>query len=357
MEKLTDMKLSSLKVTICSAFFIVLCNTCEKNTGQSLSVTTGEITLFSEGIYIFSGSVSGTGSEIITEHGFCRGTSVNPVRDEGSICLGARSSDGSFSYTEFNVLVNTTYYVRAFATAGSGTVYGEERSFTTPEALVPKLLDIDQNIYYTVTIGSQVWMAENLKALRYSDGRSIPRVEDRLTWYNFAMYTRAYCWYDNYGAIGATYGALYTWPSAMDIDSREEIKPGRIQGVCPDGWHLPSDDEWKQLEMFLGMSRTDSDSEGWRGTDEGGNLKHNGSQPWQSPNTGADDESGFTALPSGWRDGAGYFKNMGTATRFWSSSIRGDYAWTRQLDYNSSQINRTTKGLYEGISVRCIKDN
>lgn len=339
------------------ALILLSLSACEKDSREPLTVTTGDITIFSEGIYVFNGSVKGTGSEIISDHGFCMGVSVNTVKDESSICLGSRSSDGSFSHTVFNVSANTTYYVRAFVTAGSETIFGVERSFTTPETLVPKLLDIDQNIYYTVTIGSQVWMAENLKALRYSDGRSIPRVEERLTWYNFAMYTRAYCWYDNYGAIGAAYGALYTWPSAMDIDSREEIKPGMIQGVCPDGWHLPSDDEWKQLEIFLGMSGTDADLEGWRGTDEGGNLKHNGSQPWQSPNTGADNESGFTALPSGWRDGAGYFKNLGTATRLWSSSIRGDYAWIRQLDYNSSQINRATKGLYEGISVRCIKDN
>ena len=347
---------SELKTIAFIALILLSLSACEKEPGKPLAVTTDDITIFSEGIYVLNGSVSGTGSEIISDHGFCMGTSGNPVKDENSICLGARRSDGSFSHTEFNVSANTTYYVRAFASTGSETVYGEERSFSTPESLVPKLQDIDQNIYYTVTIGSQEWMAENLKALRYSDGRSIPRVEERLDWFNFTMYSRAYCWYDNYGAIGATYGALYTWPATMDIDSQEEIKPGRIQGVCPAGWHLPSDDEWKQLEMFLGMNLTEADLEGWRGTDEGGTLKQN-SQMWQSPNTGADNESGFTALPSGWRDGAGYFKNLGTAVRFWSSSIRGDYAWTRELDYNSSRISRTTRGLYEGISVRCIKDN
>ena len=199
-------------------------------------------------------------------------------------------------------------------------------------------------------------MSENLKATRYPDGLMIPRVEDSRTWYDFALYTRAYCWYENYGAIGSQYGGLYTWPAAMNIFSASDIKPGNVQGVCPDGWHLPSDIEWKQLEMFLGMSHEEVEGEGWRGDDEGGKMKNAGIQFWTSPNTGSTNESGFMALPGGWRDGAGYFRNLGTSARFWSSSKRGDYAWVRQLDYNSSKIYRGTKGLYEGISVRCIKD-
>jgi uncharacterized protein (TIGR02145 family) len=253
-------------------------------------------------------------------------------------------------------LPGTTYYVKAFAITNSIPYYGDEKSFTTPDTLVLPIIDIDHNIYYPVNIGDQTWMADNLKATRYSDGSIIPRIEDRLTWFNFALYTRAYCWYDNYGAIGATYGGLYTWPAAMNIYSESDIKPGNVQGVCPDGWHLPSDSEWKQLEVFLGMSQAEVDGEEWRGEDEGGKLKLEGIQCWTSPNTGSTNESGFRALPAGWRDGDGYFKNLGTSTRFWSSSKRGDYAWVRQLDYNSSRIYRGTKGLYRGNSVRCIKD-
>jgi uncharacterized protein (TIGR02145 family) len=323
---------------------------------NTLVVTTGEIEIFSEGIYVFNGTITGIGSEAITEHGFCWSESINPVTDENSIRLGKRNSDGSFSHMVFDVSANTTYYVRAFAIAGSVTYYGEEKSFTTSGTLVPKIIDIDQNIYYAVKIGDQTWMDGNLKATRYADGSAIPRVEDRLVWFSFSLYTVAYCWYDNYGAIGATYGVLYTWPAAMKINSSDDIKPGNVQGVCPDGWHLPGDDEWKQLEMYLGMSQAEVELEDWRGTDQGGRLKYNGPQQWQSPNTGATNESSFSALPAGWRDGAGYFKNLGTATRFWSSSKRGDYAWVRQIDYNSSQIYRGTKGLYEGISVRCVKD-
>jgi uncharacterized protein (TIGR02145 family) len=229
------------------------------------------------------------------------------------------------------------------------------KSFTTPANMLIPIIDIDNNIYYPVKIGDQTWMAENLQVTHYPDGSEIPRVEDRQTWFDFPMYTRATCWYENYGAIGAQYGGLYTWPAAMNISSEDDIKPGNVQGVCPDGWHLPSDDEWKQLEIHLGMSQTEADAEKWRGDDEGGKMKAEGAF-WESPNTGSTNETGFSALPAGWRDGAGWFRDLGTSAHFWSSSKRGDYAWQRQVDYNSSQIFRGTKGLYEGISVRCIKD-
>jgi uncharacterized protein (TIGR02145 family) len=325
---------------------------------NTLIITTNDIEVFSEGIYIFSGTIVSSGNETITEHGFCWSETGNPVIEGTSIQLGARNSAGSFTSTVSDFTVSTTYYVRAYAIAGSIPYYGEEKSFTTPETLRPTITDIDHNIYYSVNIGDQTWMADNLKAIRYPDGSKIPLVEDRQAWFNFLMYAEAYCWYENYAATGTIYGALYTWPTAMHITSESDIKPGDVQGVCPDGWHLPSDSEWKQLEMFLGMSQAEADGEKWRGTNEGGKLKYEGIQNWSwtSPNTGATNESGFRALPGGWRDGAGYFKNLGTATRFWSSSKRADYAWVRELDYNSSGIFRDTKGLYEANSVRCIKD-
>ena len=346
-------------VKIYTVIFLIIftLSACERTEPENiLVITTNDIEIFSEGIYIFKGTVVGIGKEEITEHGFCWSESGNPVIDGTSIRLGTRKSTGIFSSTVSDLSANTTYYVKAFAIAGSIPYYGEEKSFTTPETLVPTVTDIDRNIYYTVSIGDQIWMSSNLQATRYSDGSLIPRVEDRLAWFGFSLYTVAYCWWDNYPAIGTYYGALYTWPAAMHIITEDDIKPGTVQGVCPTGWHLPSDDEWKQLEIFLGMSPEEAELEGWRGTDEGGKMKSAGTQYWESPNTGAKNESGFSAIPGGWRDGAGYFKNLGTATRFWSSSKRGDYAWIRQLDYNSSKIFRDTEGLYNAHSVRCVKD-
>jgi uncharacterized protein (TIGR02145 family) len=351
--------MNPVKVKIPIGIVIILCSLwgCKKTEPENiLTVTTDDIEIFSEGVYTFKGTIANIGKEEINEHGFCWSESTNPETGGTIIRLGPRNLSGSFSSTIYEVLPGTTYYVKAFAIINSIPYYGDEKSFTTPDTLVLPILDIDHNIYYPVKIGDQIWMSENLKATRYPDCSKIPRIEERLTWFKFSLYTVAYCWYDNYGAIGATYGGLYTWPAAMNIKSESDIKPGNVQGVCPDGWHLPGDSEWKQLETFLGMSRAEVDGEEWRGKDEGGKMKHEGIQIWTSPNTGSTNESGFRALPAGWRDGNGYFNNLGTSARFWSSSKRGDYAWVRQLDYNSSQIYRGTKGLYEGISVRCIKD-
>jgi uncharacterized protein (TIGR02145 family) len=347
----------TLKIQIGLLVILSSISSCKKIEQENiLAITTDNIENFSEGVYTFKGTIVCIGNEEINEHGFFWSESINPEIDGILIRLGPRNSTGSFSSTVYDVLPGTTYYVKAFARTSSFSYYGDEQSFTTPDTLVLPIIDIDHNIYYPVKIGDQTWMSDNLKASRYSDGSIIPLVEDRLTWYSFSLYTMAYCWYENYGAIGSTYGALYTWPAAMNIYSENDIQQANVQGVCPDGWHLPSDSEWKQLEMFLGMSQAEVDEEEWRGKDEGGKMKLEGIQYWTSPNTGSTNESGFRALPAGWRDGAGYFRNLGTSVRFWSSSKRGDYAWVRELDYNSSRIYRGTKGLYEGISVRCIKD-
>jgi len=346
-----------VKIQIGIVFILFSISGCKKIEPENiLEITTDDIEIFSEGIYTFNGTIVSLGKAEIYEHGFCWSESINPEIDGTLIKLGPRNSTGSFSITVYDVLPGSTYYVKAFAIANTIHYYGDEKSFTTPDTLMTPVFDIDHNIYYPIKIGDQTWMAGNLKATRYSDGTIIPRVEDRLAWYDFSLYTRAYCWYDNYAAIGTTYGGLYTWPAAMKIYSESDIKPGNVQGVCPDGWHLPNDSEWKQLEVFLGMSQAEVDGEMWRGENEGGKMKHEGIQYWTSPNTGSTNESGFGALPAGLRDGAGYFKDLGASTTFWSSSKRADYAWVRQLDYNSSQIYRGTHALYEGISVRCIKD-
>jgi uncharacterized protein (TIGR02145 family) len=343
-------------IKILSIIIFLIMVGCEHDEGENVTVvTTEDVGVFYEGIYIFKGNIVSMGEEEITNHGFCWCESGDPDLESSVICLGKRISPGSFSYTISDFKLSTTYYVKAWATEGDITYYGEVKSFTTSDTLSPFVVDIDHNIYYTVNIGNQTWMADNLKTRRYSDGTGIQLVEDRQAWYDFSMYANAYCWYENYAALGATYGALYTWPAAMRVTRDDTIKPGYIQGVCPLGWHLPGDSEWKQLEMYLGMSQSESDKEEWRGTDEGGKLKHE-NQYWESPNTGATNQVGFSAIPGGWRDGAGYFINLGTAARFWAASIRGDYAWVRGLDYNSSAIYRGTKGLYEAHSVRCIKD-
>jgi uncharacterized protein (TIGR02145 family) len=216
-------------------------------------------------------------------------------------------------------------------------VYVEEGSTGT-------VTDIDGNVYQTVKIGDQWWMAENLKVTHYRNGDSIPNVTDNYTWEYLT--SGAYCEYNHDISNVAVYGRLYNWHAADDSRS-----------IAPEGWHVPSDTEWKQLEMYLGMSQAEADLQGLRGTDEGGKLKEVGTTHWLSPNTGATDESGFTALPGGYRVTWGDFADLAYYACFWSSTEGGDNpAWYRRLRCDGPDILRHCNSKRFGFSVRCVKD-
>lgn len=210
--------------------------------------------------------------------------------------------------------------------------------------------DIDGNVYRTIKIGNQWWMAENLKVTHYRNGDPIPNVTDNTEWTTLS--TGAWCAYDNDQGNVGTYGLLYNW-YAVD-DSRN---------IAPEGWHVPTDEEWKELEMYLGMSQSEADASAqWRGTDEGGKIKETGTIEgndglWYSPNTGATNESGFSAIPSGirhWDDGT--FENMGVSTNFWTTTLSGSYPLRRQLRNEYQTIWRNYCDARYGYSIRCIKD-
>lgn len=207
------------------------------------------------------------------------------------------------------------------------------------------ITDIDGNKYSTVTIGSQVWLVENLKATRYNDGKAIPLVTENNAW--GALSTPAYCWYDNdEGSHKNTYGALYNWYA---------VETGKL---CPDGWHVPSDLEWKQMEMHLGMSQAEADDTGFRGTNEGGKLKETGTAHWESPNEGATNESGFTALPGGSRVYNGVvFEDFERGGNYWChTEYDPNLAWRRYIYYDYTDICRDAQNKKYGFSVRCVKD-
>jgi len=249
---------------------------------------------------------------------------------------------------------STTYYVRAYATNAAGTSYGDEMILRTYEGTIT---DYDDNEYYTVVIGDQTWMQENLNVSHYADGSPVSLVEDSAAWAGLTVTEKAYCWYDNNSSSGDTYGALYTWAAAMKGANSSDTNPSGVQGVCPDGWHLPSDEEWKQLEMHLGMSRAEADDTDNRGTDEGGKLKETGITHWASPNAGATNESGFTALPGGYRKFWGSFSYIGLSGYWWSSS-EGDAVntYSRYLVYYGTDVYRGFYGKNSGYSVRCAQD-
>lgn len=211
---------------------------------------------------------------------------------------------------------------------------------------IETVTDIDLNIYRTVTIGNQVWMAENLKTSHYADGTSIPLVTGTGNWSLLSYTNRAYCWYNDDLINKDIYGALYNWAAATNGAASSETNPSSIQGVCPSGWHLPCDAEWNGLIDFLGG-----------GSEAGGKLKETGTIHWVNPNTAATNETFFTALPGGSRDYNGKFSYVGEYGLWWSSSEENNsMAWARYIGYNSGSADRGDGDKLDGFSVRCVKD-
>jgi uncharacterized protein (TIGR02145 family) len=219
---------------------------------------------------------------------------------------------------------------------------GDDKS-TTP-AKPTTVTDIDGNVYKIVTIGSQVWMKENLKVTHYRNGDSIVNVLDLNIW--AALSTGAYCNYDNDTAIAAVYGRLYNWYAIADS-----------RNIAPEGWHVATNEDWKQLEISIGISAATTDSLGNHGTDEAGKLKDVDTTHWRSPNTGATNESGFTALPSGGRDVAVDFLALYECCFFWSSTEHNaDQALYRTMWYDESYLSCDPESKKEGFSIRCVRD-
>jgi uncharacterized protein (TIGR02145 family) len=207
------------------------------------------------------------------------------------------------------------------------------------------ITDIDGNVYNTVKIGEQVWLKENLKVTKFNDGTPIPDISDITEWrHNDAP---GYCWYDNDIKYKDPYGALYNWHAAGDRDD-----------LCPTGWHVPGDEEWKELEMSLGMSREQADGTVWRGTDQGGKCKETGTEHWAEPNKGATNESGLTILGTGRRFTSGLFGTMHQGSTYWTSTQSSQSsAVYRHFASGNAGIGRNPAGEKKfGFPVRCVKD-
>jgi len=226
----------------------------------------------------------------------------------------------------------------------------EETTPVDPAAYATEgtMTDVDGNVYKTARIGTQWWMLENLRATHYRNGEPVPTVIDRVAWGNLT--SGACCCYDDFDGDVAIYGRLYNWFAVSDQ-----------RGLAPAGWHVPTDAEWQTLERFLGMTQTEANLEEFRGTDEGGKLKAPGTLHWDSPNSGATNESGFTALPNGGRSVApGYTGNYYYRRErgmFWTATAYNDLlAWYRHLYYDHADVNRFRNPKGTGFSVRCIRD-
>ena len=208
----------------------------------------------------------------------------------------------------------------------------------------------DNQAYKTVMIGDQIWMAENLNFGTMINSTTGGDNNDGEQTDNDII--EKYCYSDD-GANCATYGGLYQWDEMMQYVATESA-----QGVCPTGWHLPSDDEWKTLEMEFGMTQAEADATQFRGTDQGSQLA--GNEPlWSNgllDQNGVFRSSGFAGLPAGYHNSSGSFFNQSSNAYFWSSSESGGNAWRRNLFYDNPKVNRLGINMSYGFSVRCVQD-
>jgi len=236
------------------------------------------------------------------------------------------------TYTDEGLTYGQSYTYRVCAfTANNISEYSNTIIFGTNI-----IADIDGNFYRTVTIGAQEWMAENLKVTHYRNGDAIPNITGTTEWINLT--TDAYCNYDNNSGNVATYGRLYNWYTVNDN-----------RNIAPEGWHIPSDTEWQILVDFLGGEAV-----------AGGKLKEAGTthwENWESTDTVANNESGFSALPAGWRDQTGAFVATGQCAVFWSSTESDNSnACNLYIYYYSSVAYRGAFFKACGFSIRCVKD-
>jgi uncharacterized protein (TIGR02145 family) len=292
-------------------------------------VSTIAITDITTNTAVCGGNMTSDGGSVIIERGVCWSDKHLPTiaysRTVDSLGTDIYKSNIT------GLAPNTFYSVRAYATNSVGTSYGGEKCFySASTTFSPRyggtIMDIDGNIYHTDTIGNQIWMVENLKTTRYRNGDSISQTAGYDTWCAIG----ACCDYNNDVNNGSIYGKLYNWYAATDS-----------RGLAPAGWHVPCDDEWNALVAYLEGENV-----------AGGKLKESGTAHWTSPNTGATNETGFTALPGGYCNAGGLFTGLGT-TGLWLST---DVVSVIDLYYLNIPTTTWICSKNYGYSVRCVKD-
>ena len=300
-------------------------------------VTTATISEITFNSAVCGGQVLSQGGSEVIARGVCWSLSSNPSIADSHSFDG--TGTGPYVSAISGLLPGTIYHLCAYASNSFGTSYGEILSITTLMDITNTVTDIDGNVYQTINIGTQTWMAENLKVIHYRNGDPIPNYVDNSQWYN--QNSGAYCWYNNDEiTYKNTYGALYNWFTVIDYRS-----------LCPNGWHIPSDDEWLVLTSYLG------------GEDyAGGTMKSMRTEPephprWDAPNLGATNQSGFSGLPGGARILSGIFYDLGFRGFWWSSAeFNSSLAWGRFLICNYDFLHLSEYEKESGFSVRCLRD-
>ncbi len=325
------------KFIFCQVVLLLILS-CKKEGGitglpQLSTLTITDITAITGNTATVSGSVVDEGDSAVTVYGACWSTSASPTITSDTT---AQTPVGlAFTALLHDLDPGTVYHVRLYAINDLGTAYSNEVTFTT--STFGSVTDIDGNVYRTVRIGTQIWMADNLKTSRLNNAGFMPNKTDNSQWAN--MTTAAYCYHNNDAANNTIYGKLYNWYA---------VATGKL---APQGWHVPDSTELRTLIDFVGGESV-----------AGGALKT--TDLWNSPNTGATNSSNFNWYPAGSRYGLlgsaldGNFINFGANAFAWSStSVSSTSATSYNLgSYNKTMILKLSSIKSSGQSVRCIKD-
>jgi uncharacterized protein (TIGR02145 family) len=302
------------------------------------TVTTAAVTTITDITAVSGGNVTADGGETVTARGICFATTATPT------ILNSITTDGTgtgvFTSNLTGLTEGTVYYVRAYATNSAGTAYGAQVVFST------NIKDVDGNSYKTVLIGTQLWMAENLKNTKFtSTSAAITNITTDAAWaLDSVAQTAGYCWYNDDVANKTTYGAMYNW-FAVATDN-----------ICPANWHVPSDVNFNTLELFLGVAPADIDlSWTWRGTTQGDQMKNTTGWPVGQDGTNT---SGWSALPGGYRFYAsGTSNGIGQLSYWWTSDqLDTRRAWYRLLDGPDHGVYKAAVEKWAGKYVRCVHD-
>jgi uncharacterized protein (TIGR02145 family) len=280
------------------------------------SVITKKPTDISQTSVVSGGNIIVSESGAVTERGICYNTTGNPTISDAHLPAG--SGVGKFIVNITGLTQATTYYIKAYAKTVVGVKYGNQVQINT----------LDQ-----LNVNTQVWMGKNLDVTTYRNGDPIPEVEDSIAW--TTLTTGAWCYYKKDPAFGAVYGKLYNRYALVDP-----------RGLAPAGWHIPNDGEWQTFIDYLGGASV-----------AGGKMKEVGTSHWLSPNTGADNTSGFSGLPGGGRSSNGSFSEIGQRGYWWSRTMNSNGTGTGLwMQYTNPYLQATETDFGQGFSVRCVKD-
>ena len=366
-----------------------LCWTTNPNTLNSIAPTVVTDTVFdiTGRTMLVQCHITNAGSTGVIASGVCWSTNPNPSLGNNYTTDG--TSIDTFISKGTGLVSGTTYYVRAYATNSVGTSYGNPIKFTTP-VHCGTVTDYDGNVYQTIYIGAQCWMKENLKTTHYSNGASMTLTVPNTCTGTFPFGTNKFYYiYDNDSSYIATRGLLYSWGAVMNGAGSSSNNPSGIQGICPSGWHVPSNAEWCELENFVepGID-VNCNSTGYRGSmakrlaapQYWSSYSSNSFAPGycQIDSTGFN-TSGFSAIPAGYLKSYAYssyncnsssystYYNIDSEAYFWSCTINssGSYnpVFYRSMNYSYSGIQLSTRVTsydystsYYAMSVRCIKN-